>query len=258
MPNKQTVTVEELKLLLLARFNASQSKQAALQARLQEVLGSETQEEKPEAIAVKTKLASLLSDALARRLKSNRRTGPLLSSQDFVRFIPFIIIEIEKVQGAEFAAESRELCEKFMKSMFEGVSEMVHSMVSPRKNPYDEYWRWTLIVLDLAAERSVPPSELLALEEATDEIMRRMFTKRQFVALSKKTMNKFMDVDVLKKIIIQPVLDMVVAGDTEECRALKQELEAELMPQIYEVIEKLKVAVSSWLGEEVGRIYKAA
>jgi len=253
---KKTLTVAELKSLLLVRFNAEQSKQANLQARLQQELGNEVQEEKPEAIAIKNKFADWISDVLARRLKQNRRTTPLLSSRDFVKFVPSMINEIAKTEGNELAPEERKMFEKFMKAMFENIFEMAHAMVPPHKNPYEEYWRWATTVLDLAAERGILPTELLALENATDEITRRMFTKKQFVALSKKAVNKFMDADVLK-IIVQPMLDMVAEGNEEERRELEQELEAELIPQLRETVEKSKVVINAWLGEEVKRIYAA-
>lgn len=259
MPKKQPLTVVELKSLLLARFNAEQGKQAKLQVRLQQELGNEVQAEKPEAIAIKNKLADWISDVLARRLKQNRRTTPLLSSRDFVRFVPSMIDEIAKVEGDELEVEDRKMFEKFMKAMFENIFEMVHAMVPPRKNPYEEYWRWATTVLDLAAERGILPTELLALENATDEITRRMFTKKQFVALSKRAVNKFMDADVLKKIVIQPMLDTLVSElDDDERREMEQELEAEVMPQLRETVEKTKVVINAWLGEEVERIYAAA
>lgn len=259
MPKKQTLTVAELKSLLLARFNADQSKQVKLQARLQQELGNEIQEEKPEVIAIKNKFADWISDVLARRLKQNRRTTSLLSSRDFVRFVPLMINEIAKAEGDELEADERKMFEKFMKAMFENIFEMVHAMVPPRKNPYEEYWRWATTVLNLAAERGILPTELLALEGATDEITRRMFTKKQFVALSKRAVNKFMDADVLKKMIVQPMLDMVAAeADEEERREIEQELETELMPQLRETVEKTKVVINTFLGEEVKRIYAAA
>lgn len=96
-------------------------------------------------------------------------------------------------------------------------------------------------------------------EEMTDEITRRMFTKKQFVALSKKAVNKFVDADVLKKIIFQPMLDIVATeADEEERRELEQELEAKLMPQLRKTVEKTKVVINTFLGEEVERIYAAA
>lgn len=262
MPKKKTLTVAELKSLLLARFNAGQSKQMKLQARLQWELGNDVQEEKPEVIAIKNKFADWISGVLARRLKQNRRTTSLLSSRDFVQFvksIPSMISEIAMAEGNKLKAGERKMFEKFMKAMFENIFEMVHAMVPPRKNPYKEHWRWVTTVLDLAAERDILPTKLLALEGATDEITRRMFTKKQFVALSKRFMNKFMDAAVMKKVIFQPILDMVAAeADEEEWRKLEQEIEAEVMPQLREIAKKTKVVIDTFLDEEIERIYKVA
>ena len=259
MPKKQTLTVAELKALFVVRFGADQSKQNKLKARLQQEFGEDVQEKNLEDLVIQDKIVDWISDVLARRLKRNRRTTPLISSRDFAQFIRFMISEIESAEGYELEAEEREMFKKFMKTMLENVVEAVHAMVPRRKNAYDESWRWVTTVLDLAVERDILPTELLLLESATDEITRRMFTKRQFVALYNKGVNKFMDVDVLKKIIIQPMFDLVAAdADEEERNELEQEFEAELMPQLRERVEKSKVIVNAWFGEEVARIYTAA
>lgn len=258
MHKKQTLTVAELKSLLLARLNAEQRQQAKLQVRLQRELGNEVQEEKPEVVAIMNKLTDLISDVLARRLKHDLRTTPLLSSQDFVQFIPSMVNEIVKARGDELEAEDRKMLEKCIKATLENISEMACTMVPPCTNPYEEYWRWVTTVLDLASERGIPPTELLALERTTDEITRRIVTKEQFVARFNRAMTKFTDIDVLKKMIVQPILDIVAteAGE-EERREFEQQLEAELMPQLRETIEKTKVVINAYFGEEVERIYAA-
>lgn len=260
MPKKQALTVAALKSLILTRFNMEQSRQAKLQTRFQQELGSTVvQEEKPELIVIKNKFADLISGVLARRLRRNRRTTPLFSSRDFTRLVPSMISEIAKVEGNEFNAESRKMFENVMKVMFKGIFKIAHAMVPPRKNHYEEYWRWITIVFDLAAEHGILPTEFLALEGAADEITRRMFTKKQFVALSKRAMSRLMDVDSLKKTIIQPMLlAMLAEGDEEERRELEQEFEAELMPQLREIAEKSNVVINAWINEEVGRIYAVA
>ena len=255
---KKSLTVEELKLLLLARFNIEQSKQAKLQERLQQALGGEVQEKKPEAIAIEKKFADWISDILARRLKRNRRASPFLSARDFVKFVPTILDIIEQAEGEKLDAEERKMFEKFMKAIFENIFEIVRSMVPEGKNPYEEFWRWTQTVLDLAAERGVLPTELFALEGMTDEITRRMFSKKEFVTLYKKAVNKFIDADTLKKILIQPLLDTITEDDEEERREMEKEIETEIMPQLREIVEKSKVVISNFLTDEVARIYAVA
>ena len=258
MSKKQSLTVAELKALLLANFIAKQREQGKLIVRLEQELGNTTAEENSLSLTIKEKWLDWISDTLARRLKRNRRTTPLLSPRDFNRFTSLVIDEIEKDEGEKFEVEERKMVTKFIKAMQKSIFEMVHAMVPTRKCPYEVYWQWVTIVLDLSTERRVRPTNLLTIEEANDEITRRIYSKKQFVSLSKKASRKFMDADVLKKIIIQPMLDMFPGDDKEERREFMRELEEEIMPQLREVVEKTKVVVNTWLDEEVGRIYKAA
>lgn len=256
MPEKQTLSVTELRSLIRARFKADQERQEELRRRINKELGNETQAEKPEEIAIADMFANRMCDVLARRLKQNQHTTPLLSSRDFTNLVPLIINEATKVEGNELEAKDRKMYEQFINSLLENIIEMMHAMVPPRKNPYEEYWRWTTTVLDLAAERNILPTELLALEDANDEIMRRLFTKRQFIALSKQRVSKFVNADVLKKLIFQPILDILSAeSDEEELHEIEQALETELMPQLREMTEKTKMVVNAWRREEIERIY---
>lgn len=114
-----------------------------------------------------------------------------------------------------------------------------------------------MTVLDLAAERNIQPIELLALEEATDEITRRMFSKRQFVAQSKKEMNKILDPEMIKKNIFEQYVDRFAEDNEELRRYLEQEIETKYMPQLREEMVKTRVIASEYLSETVQRIYAA-
>ena len=125
----------------------------------------------------------------------------------------------------------------------------------PRKNLYAEYWRWVIMVLDLAEERDIPPTELLALEEANDEIARRMFTKKQFRALSEQAINKTISIKTMKKTLVEPMLDMEAGNDKERRLELEQEIEKKIMPKLLEDIRKRKEALTIFLEQEIRRIY---
>ncbi len=199
---KQTLTVAELKSLIFARFSAEQRKLDKLGTRIRQQLGIEIQGEKPEDAVIDNKLMDWLSDLFAHRLKQNMCTTPLLSSQDYV---PFVSLLIEIYGGDELDGRERKRLEKFAKTMFENIVKKARAMMPSDKNLYEEYWRWVTTVLDLAAERGISPTELLALENATDEIMRRMFTKKEFIAFSKRwAANDLMDLaDMFKKMLLQ-------------------------------------------------------
>ncbi|MSU55505.1 MAG: hypothetical protein EXS46_03140 [Candidatus Taylorbacteria bacterium] len=255
MPKIQTPSVSELKSLLLARLKMERLQQEKLRRRHRQELGNEVQEEDPEVTAFRGKFEDWTSNILAHRLIRNRRNTPLLSAQDFTKFIPSMIKEIERIEGVKPDAKSCRIFKNSMKPMFSGIVDSIHSMVPPHKDPYKEYWRWVMTVLKLSSERNTPPTDLLTLEEAADEIVRRMFTKRQFVALSKKEVNRYMNADVINKSIVQPMLGMNNEGTDEERLALKYKYEMELMPQLREKVKKFKIFMDKWLKEEVKRIY---
>ena len=111
------------------------------------------------------------------------------------------------------------------------------------------------MVLDLAEERDIPPTELLALEEANDEIARRMFTKKQFRALSEQAINKTISIKTMKKTLVEPMLDMEAGNDKERRLELEQEIEKKIMPKLLEDIRKRKEALTIFLEQEIRRIY---
>ena len=257
MPKKKTLTEAQLKVLLIARFNAEKISQRKLQVRLQQELGNEVQEEDPIAIAIERKITDWISGVLARRLKRNQHATPLLSSQDFAHIAPSLVKEIADIEDDELNPEERKMLEDFSIKMFKNILEMmVYAMVPPRFDPYDEYWRWVSTVHDIAAERKIQPTELFTLEGTTDEITRRMFSKKQFISLSKRAIKKFADPKVLMEIFLRPILDMFAPqANEDEQLVFERQLKAEIMPKLRDTVEKSKVIINTFLDEEAKRIY---
>ncbi|MDD5290149.1 MAG: hypothetical protein PHT40_03065 [Patescibacteria group bacterium] len=256
---EKLITAEELKSLLLARYRMDQEKNVRLQTRLQQELGqelgNEAQKEGPEVVAINNKLADWLCDIVAQRLKQNCHDVPLLSTQDLVKFVPAILEVLEQGENSKLDDVERKRFEKTMEIVFNNYLEMVFSLVPAEKNIYEEYWRWIEIVLKLAAERNVPPTELFNLEDTADEITRQMLSKEQFIAISKKAVDKFVNADTLKKTLFQPTLDALADGDEQERQELEQEFEKEIMPQLREIAEKSNKIIKIFFDEETARIY---
>lgn len=248
---KKSLTMSELKSLLLARFRPKQSKEKKVQGYFYQMIEFVAKKKDPRLIAIENKLVDRTCGILARRLMGKGRTTPFLSSQDFDRSIPLIINEIAREEGVKLKTKERKRYEKFAKVIAEEILAMVYVVVPHRKNPYKEYWRWVAIVLGLAAERGIQPTELLTLENAADEITRWMFTKKQFIALYKRAINKLTDAEAVKKNIIQPILDIVAEGDEEK----RRKREREVMWWLDENLKTLKPIINAWFKEEVERIY---
>jgi hypothetical protein len=258
VPKKQTLTVAELKSILNASFSSKQSKQVQVKSRLSQVLGTEPQDETPEIIAAKKVIKGFLSDTLARRLKRNRRTTPLFSNRDLAQLVPSVVDEIAKSKGDVLAPEERKMIEGIILMLFQSIIKMMLPPMRPGSDPYEEYWRWIRTVLALSAERGVTPAELFALVDPNDEITRRMFTKKQFVALNKATTNKLLDAEALKASIIKPMLSTLGQEfDDDERREIERTLEDEIMPELRDTLKRARVVVKCILDEEVKRIYGA-
>ena len=246
----QKLTVAELKDLLFARLTAEQARQQKLQARCCPQSGANTRAEKQEDSVITRAFANRISDVLARRLKLNRRATPLISSRDFTQLAE----DIARFEGEKLGAGERKMLKGLMTTIVENIDDVIRSIAPRRKNPYEQCWRWVEIVLEVAADRGVQPAKLFAIEEANDEITRRMLSRKQFVSLSRKAMEKFMDANVLMDIIIRPVLAGFAEGEEKE----RHELERHIMPQLRKLVKKSKSLVAAWVKEETNRIYPAA
>jgi len=249
---KRELTIVDLKLLMVALFNMQQAKQAKLQECIQRALGNKVQQERPAVIAIRNKLVEAVSSILARRLKTSRRNTSLFSSRDFAKIIPSIFEAIEHAEDIELNEEERGMLEEMMREEVKNTLEVMAEFMWS----YEDYWRWVKIVMDVASERRVPTLEIFKLEGVYDEIMRRLFSRKELTALYKRAVSKFMRVDTMKKIVIQPMLkSLITDADAKERRNLKRELEAEFMPELRNIIKKSKEVFKIWLNEEIVRIY---
>ncbi len=255
---KSDLTLAELKALILARFDIRARGLGRLTARIQEGLGEKAKPEIPEVIAVQKKLNDSLADLFASRLMAGKRTTPLLSSEDSGPIAALVIDGYPKFDSEGLSLTDRAACEEFIKAVTRNSIAASDEALRSRENHYTEYWRWVKTVFEVAAERDVPPIELLKLDEAADEITRRLLTMQEFVKQSERATMRFMNVDTLKKIVIPPLLDLACSIMEEDRAELERQIEAELMPKLRETAEKSRAIISTWLGEEVARIYARA
>ena len=109
MPKKHNPTVAELKSLFLAHFSVEQAKGVKLQAPLRQKFGNEVPLEELEELAlINSKHMDWMSNLLARRLKRNRHTTPLISPRDTNRLVALLINESPETKGLT-AKESKML-----------------------------------------------------------------------------------------------------------------------------------------------------
>ena len=258
---KESLTIEQLKLLLLARFDTDKPADARMQKRIQSAFGGKVMEEPPEAAAIKKKIVDWIAETIARRLLVRNRRIVIISIRDLAKFIPEYLDLAERKEGEKFDAKERMILTKIVKGIFKNLLETIFSTISEKKKLYDEYWQWITIVLELAAERHVSPVKLLKRKGTRDEITRRMYTKKQYTAFYKKLLERLLDLNTWKKIVIEPMIDVMCASEgltAEERAELKQEFDAEAMPELQKALKKLKRLLNVFFKEEIARIYAVA
>lgn len=254
MLKRETLTVEELELLVRARFNILRDGEKRMKTRLCQELGEPLKEDSPEMIAISNKFTDLICVTLAHRLiDPNLRSKPFLSSHELDQVISSLL-EISPGAGEEVTAADRKVYEKCLKSIFENMIEQIQTIGSLHENMYEEYWRWVTIVLKLAAKRGLLPTVFLELDVARDEIVRQMYTKEQYIDFSTRSMDAFTNADNLIKIFLQPILDMEEI-DPEKREKMMEEIKADVMPALHERCEYIKTIIDQLLSEDVERIY---
>lgn len=259
---KESLTVAELKSLLTARTNANVITQAEVTKRIARELGDEpVQEAKPALLEWMNKVRDIANDIVAGRLKLGPRATPLVSYQD-IDWLAYSFLEVyvqaEGLEIKEFQDDG--VFEHFIKTILTNILTLAADVMSPANtNPYDENWRWVEIVLGLAAERKISPTEFITLGDvAINEINRGMFSKEEFISLTKRDMEKYVNADLLKKQFLEPLINMMAGEnevDEEDRRELESQLEAMVMPKLRERVEKNMVILNTILDEDVARIY---
>jgi|GEM_PF-3165025 hypothetical protein len=251
---KQALTEEELRLLLGVVFNAGWSNRAKLEARMEEQIGEEVQEENPQVIAIRSRFMDLVSGVFAHRLMQGRCTTSLVLPQDLDNFVSSAIEDIVEI---EINVDELGLSESIIETTLR---------LSPI-NLCGDYWRWVKTLLDFAAERGMLPIRSAAergmlpikllVQNAKDEITRQMLTKDEFAVSSRLGMStSSMDPDVVRNGMIQTLNGL--KPDDKKRREVMKEIDEELMPRVHDDIARCEAVLTAWLDEEIDRIYGVA
>lgn len=253
---KDNVSVEELRALLVARTNADEARNAAIQNRIHEALDSTVPTEDPYAIAImaRSKLINYLADIVARRMKMRRRAHPLVSLRDISKFTPSLIEFIEESTSERLTDEEGVNIKTFVNSSFGNLLEAINKILPAETNLYDSYWKWVETVFAVAKERNVSPVSLYQ-SDGADEVTRRLFTKDQFTSVMKKAMSKGSSIRTIYRFHILPFINLEAGNDRLLLKRLKLQCRLSTLPIIRENIAKTKPVMRAIIREEITRIY---
>jgi len=249
-------SVEELHLLLWAANCADQKRADAISAETCVALGQNPPEKPPATLAMEKNFAKNLTLLVAQRLWRNRRSVPMISRRD-VRKMGADIIEQIIASDADLRsldAEDKALLRSTFKAVVGNLTDVAAASLPGGKNAYTAAWKWVRTAMRMTEEFGVTPDQLMGTEQLRDELTRRAYTRKRFVAERMRLGKAIMDADKLIGAISGPILRM--AGEDKELRALMEtQIEKELKPKIKIAVEKVQEILSQKITEETERIY---
>ncbi len=255
---RKTLSVDAIKELLAAHLKMVESRGTRFNDRIRAKLGMLPKKKERGEAAFTAGVTEMIVDTMAKRLKRNRRSVPILSAKDFERMVPWMIDQVNAAKDESgMDPEDRAYVTKLMKAALTGLFKEVYARAIS-ENSYDEYWRWIVSVLALAREWNVPAVVVTASRTGCDEVTRRTYTRKQFVANSKRAINRQMKPSRIESSVIAPMLDVATDGDAFVRQEFGHALRTELKPMLRETLCKSNQLTAEWLAEEADRIYGPA
>lgn len=157
--------------------------------------------------------ASIRTDvflAFAERLQGEFRPGAtLLSSEELANCLTSATNRALLKHGLTIDKKSREALERFATSIGQRSQESSRFLVLPGRDAHTEHHRWVNIVLKLASERRTTRDRLLLDRDSSDEVLRRFYTKDEYLAAFNELMRIATDHDTIMENQIRPLLGLL-------------------------------------------------
>lgn len=253
----QALTEDELKTMLLARYSEQEKWGAELNDRIQQEFGEEPEVESQDKTALRLRIKDFICSFLAKRLKANDRSIPIISHSDLKECISVLYREIKKLhdfEDLESDPDEARIFEEIMIKMLTPILDGMLTMLTPGEDSYEGWWKWILAVCDLAIKRGISPFELLEDDSAQDGITRRMFTQEQLTDHITRYLGTLYSVEGMKKMIVAPFSELA-CEDGDDGGEIEREFDEEFMPEFHSTIEKMQCVVQLWAKERIERIY---
>jgi hypothetical protein len=175
---EKSLTIEELRNLLIADYWGTLQEEKKLWKRLREVAGEVTQELPKISEVFNNQIVSRLAEITANHLLNKTPAA-----------IPVHFLSVEDLKSAALEEENPETQMVMLIALHIAGEEVVELAEKwfwlqwlrfPQENFYETYWRWIEAVLERSEEQGISPIELVKNQEERDEITRRIFNPEEF------------------------------------------------------------------------------
>lgn len=262
---RETLTVEELRDLLVARVEAEERWCTELQRRVREAFPSEesiagdesegsTSEE--EAIeSLKKEMRAELTTSLATRYLAGDRTVPIFDTGNFRAQMMKWVDRAAQIYDEELPAAIRNALERMFLTALEQIRDILNQHLAPGDDDYERYGRWLEAVRAIAAERGIRPVEVMEMDDTYDELRRRLFSRSEYLSMIDGIFDRLYDPSAIRAISLATVTAMHPGLAPEDRIDLECRFDEECMPELSEMAAVEHQIARTWLAEEVDRIY---
>lgn len=215
MPQKSTFTVDEIRSILSVHYALQKKSRDRLSATMQAaglLAGRETSYQ----ASFREKAEALILDLMARRMARDNRNVPLLSYDDVDYLVDEMVKGAPPEEGLPSDSAGQALYKKFLKATLERLIEFV----TRDSDLYEMRWSHVRAISELAHKKGVRPANLLTIDGAYDELMRHLYTEGDYRSSIEKQIQRFTDLEAVKREVIYPILEAVAGDDNERLRDL--------------------------------------
>lgn len=247
----QNLTEVEIRKLLLSASILKAIRSIKLKNLLNESLksiGIPYKQDKPEKSEIFEDYAEYaIYSLISQRLLNNDRTIPLISSKD----LKLSIFNETTKKGDNSIIQSIKL--EALKERGTSIEESVQESKLPDEDSYDYYWRYVTAIIKVVNKYKVTLEEFLEIENVYDEIIKKMFDKKQFIARHSKNIEKTFE--NFEKILLETFEEAIKKNPSHRSSIEKLLKEIKTNSLKDRMKDTLQTTMTTWLAQEVARIY---
>lgn len=201
--------------------------------------GSEIVKKTKEMIEAEKDYENWTAGIIAKRLKQNDVSVPLLNLQD-----------MEYAINEAFINSGSPETNQYLLSLFKDKWDV---LFAEDALDYEGVWKILNIIYNLAKKHKCCPLEFLSCDDICDEFMRNAFSKEEYIENNKNYINTNWNINLHDKCI--PIIISEITKDEFDSDDILTELMPLIMPILVGAFEKCRIACLEWSSKEADRIY---
>lgn len=158
----------------------------------------------------------------------------------------------------EFEEKDSGLLDMFMGGVIDNLKKEFLGITSINISPYNMQCLRLDLICKIAEEHNIEAPVVMGIQKMRDQVTKSLYTKEEYALLIKAGNDKMFNVDFFKKTIMEPMFNAFRADnkiDEEELAEMWNDFEAQVVPEIENLIKTLTPVIEDHQKETLERIY---